>query len=111
MPEGMCLYVANNSTDPAEPLLVYLPYRSRADQYSGDRRQPITHRTGFRELTSVRVSLKKTASYSKPLSDIEALCGIHLIRGDEHLIELGFDGETKGESADFCPLLPLIMRW
>ena len=31
--------------------------------------------------------------------------------GGEHLMEVGFDGERSGLSADLRPLLPLLLRW
>jgi len=31
--------------------------------------------------------------------------------GSEYLVELGFDGESQGQEADFWPLLPLVFRW
>jgi hypothetical protein len=37
--------------------------------------------------------------------------GIAFQVGDEHLMEIGFDGERSGFSADLRPLLPLLLFW
>jgi hypothetical protein len=111
MPEGMSLLVADNSTDTAEPMLVYLPYRWRPDQFPDGRKQPLDHRAGLGEVSAVRVTIRKAAPYSEPLSAIENYGDVFLTTGAEDVIELSFDGETRGGYADFRPDLPLIFQW
>ncbi|MBC7833642.1 MAG: hypothetical protein H7Y88_00895 [Phycisphaerales bacterium] len=44
--------------------------------------------------------------------DGRAAAGLLSLRaGPSHLLELGFDHETRGRGADLRPELPLVLRW
>ena len=111
MPSGTCMYVADNSTISGEPMLVYFSYHRRPDQYPEERRQPLAHRAGLREITAVRLTVKIERPYSTALGEVEKLNRFSISSGPDHLIELGFDGELQGERADFRPELPLVFTW
>ena len=36
---------------------------------------------------------------------------MELASADAYLLELGFDGERSGRSADLRPELPLVLQW
>jgi hypothetical protein len=107
----MSLYVASNSHMIAEPLLFYVPVRMRPDEYPEDRRQPLEHKAGFEEITSIRVSITKTGAYSTALRKVDKAGWLSVISGEEHLMNIGFDGEKQGKQFDFRPELPLIFNW
>ena len=74
------------------------------------RRRALNHRDGHHQLTAVTV-------YS-PASEISvgvrALCGLGILTLNpavEHHLELEWDGVKRGESHDFRPALPLVLRW
>ena len=111
LPENMSLYIAANSHLIDEPLLVYVPFRIRPDEYPENSRQPLEHRVGFQEITSIRITVTKVEPYSAALNEINKLGWVSVISGKEHLLELGFDGERQGKHADFRPELPLLFNW
>lgn len=43
--------------------------------------------------------------------EIARLGLLSFIETDERLLELGFDGEVQGQSEDFRPALPLVIKW
>ncbi len=50
----------------------------------------------------------------KPLAAGEALCAPtspNMAVEFDDLVELGFDGESQGQRADFRPMLPLLFHW
>jgi hypothetical protein len=96
----------------SEPFLGFLKFARRPDSYESSMRQPLEHAAGFRTITRARVSSPRNAAGSLALSHIEQDCPcLSFGRGDEELLEVGFDDETQTQSADFRPALPLIMRW
>jgi hypothetical protein len=36
---------------------------------------------------------------------------VHFLDGQEYLVQVGFDGESKDQQADFRRSLPLISNW
>jgi hypothetical protein len=68
------------------------------------------HLIGFREITRVNVRGPHPPS---PVAEEAATrtAGLHFQGGEVHLLEIGFDGEQAGGSADLRPLLPLVLRW
>lgn len=100
-------YLGTNSELIPEPLIVYLPFARRP----APSEQPLEHRTGFRELTAVRI---QGPTMEHPSAELEALARTGLVElapEEVHRMEIGFDGETQGRSTDFSPVLPLTLRW
>jgi hypothetical protein len=108
LPEPLCFHVGMDSSSPGGPLLVYLPFGRRPDSRPGP--QPVGHRIGFREITRVLV---RGPCLPSPLAEETATrtASIAFRADGEHLMEVGFDGERSGLSADLRPLLPLVLRW
>lgn len=94
----------------AEPMLFSSPFAIRPDA-SPDRREPTDHTNGLREISRVRVTLADGTALSPSLRAIEQLGVAAFVGGREPLMELSFDGATKGESADLRPELPLLLCW
>jgi hypothetical protein len=112
LPDPLAIHMANNSEVSAEPLLFYLGFGRRADPADPTRRQPRDHAAGFRAVTRLRVSGPWRGTTSPELRAAEECCpGLSFAAGSEDLMEVGFDGETQGRSADLRPALPLILRW
>jgi len=95
----------------SEPMWFFLSFGSRPDAAAKERRQPLLHQTGFREATSVRVSLPKFKQLSAPAICAAQSQSIGIAEGTVHLLEIGFDNEANGSSHDFRPILPLLFRW
>lgn len=93
----------------AKPVLFYRPLAEGLDSYIRNKRPPLEHRAGLREVTHVELILPSAETSSLELEAVADL--VQLRDGPEYLLVLGFDGEFQGREADFRPRLPLIFRW
>lgn len=109
LPEHLDVKVAQSPS--SEPMWFYLSFGSRPDSVSGDKRQPLVHDCGFKNITSVSVCAPEIESFSETAIIVNSLTEVEFLEGKEHLLSIGFDGETQGKEKDFRPLLPLIFRW
>jgi hypothetical protein len=107
---GMEIPVAR-ATAAAEPMLFAISSGGRPDAVPPDRREPIDHVIGVREITAVRVTLAGSRALTPTLQAVERLGIATFVRGTEHLMELSFDDASRGMSADFRPELPLVLYW
>lgn len=94
-----------------EPMWFFLSFAARPDKAPGERRQPLEHPKGFNEITSLHVKIPSTEKLSKPAFCAAAVNGVEIAKGDEHLLQIGFDNEFSGQLHDFRPVLPLVFRW
>jgi hypothetical protein len=112
LPDPLAIWMGANSEVVAEPLLFALAFGHRPDSGERSRRQPLEHPVGFRSITRVRFSSPRGGAISPELRAVEQECPwLSFESGGEDLVELGFDEEAGGQSADFRPALPLIVRW
>jgi hypothetical protein len=111
LPEPLKLDVAENSVDTTEPLLFHMSFGNRADSYPAERRQPLEHPAGFKEITAVRITLPDAQGSSKALQATERIGLAAFISGQSHLVEVVFDHEKQGKFKDFRPELPMRFRW
>lgn len=107
-PAAMPDLVLNVAADtvPDTPMWLWMASGRRPDQAPPDRRQPLDHSAGFREITGV--SLFGPVA---PSPEMNTLAGIQLRQSAEHLIQLEFDGATGQKHIDFRPHLPLQFIW
>src|SRR5215471_16231154 len=73
LPEPLKLDVAENSAETTEPLLFYMSFGRRSDDYPAEGRQPLEHEAGFKEITGVRITLPGGQSSSNALQAIERI--------------------------------------
>lgn len=111
LPEPLKLDVAENSAETTEPLLFYMSFGRRSDDFPAERRQPLEHAAGFKEITGVRITLPGGRSSSKALQATERIGLASLGSGPSHLAEVTFDANKQGRLEDFRPELPLLFRW
>jgi hypothetical protein len=112
LPAPLAIEMANNSDNAAGPLLFYLPFGRRPDPNDVSRRQPREHRAGLRSITRVRVGLAEQTTLSPEYRAASDQCpGLEFHASDAAILEIGFDGETAGQTADFRPGLPLVLHW
>ncbi|HYW48933.1 MAG TPA: hypothetical protein VE959_39080 [Bryobacteraceae bacterium] len=93
-----------------EPMWCYLEAGRIPAEAPPDRRQPIDHPSGLREITGVRIVCPVLPETSLTLAMTRAGV-ITSNTGPEHLLELLFDGAHQGNALDFRPDLPLVFRW
>ena len=94
----------------AEPMWCYNEVGRRPDEAPPERRQPLDHPAGLREVTGVRLHCPRLDG--AVVTPAMARAGvISLEAGFEHVLELEFDGNQHGNRTDFGPDLPLVFRW
>jgi hypothetical protein len=111
LPESWSFHAGTNAGVLNEPVLFYLPFSRRPDSRSAPTKQVVEHAAGLRELTRVELISPNADSLSPAF---EALLSTGVVRrrvGARQIIELGFDGESKGRVKDFLPRLPIVFRW
>jgi Glyoxalase-like domain len=101
--------IGTNSDWLAEPMLFFIESASRPDSWP--RETPLNHRLGVREITRL--------SWTRPTDDpltpelqavVDAGC-LSVELGSAHALEICFDREAMGQSANLRPRLPLTLRW
>jgi hypothetical protein len=107
MPPDLAIEIATG-TPLGEPELFYIPFAGRPDAIG---REPITHATGLREISGVRISLAPPGASSRAAHQTEAAGVVSFVTEAEYVMTLGFDGEGAGKAADLRPELPLVLRW
>jgi hypothetical protein len=108
LPEPLFMHMGACSATAEGPALVHLPFSHRPD--SRPERHPLEHALGVREITRAVVRGPHPPSPAAEEAARRA-AGLRFQPGAEHLLEVGFDGERAGRSADLRPLLPLLLRW
>jgi hypothetical protein len=98
LPAPLCIHIAANSTTPQGPLLFCLPWCRRPGP------QALGHAAGLREITRVIV---RGPCPPPPVP----VATIAFEAADGYRLEVGFDGERAGRSADLPPLIPVVFRW
>ena len=111
LPEPLKLDVAENSAETTEPLLFYMSFGRRSEDYSRERRQPLEHAAGFKEIRGVKITLLGGRPSSNALQAIERIGLASFRSGPLHLAEVTFDAHKQGRVKDFRPELPLLFRW
>ena len=107
LPSPLCIHIEANSSSVERPSLFYLSFGRWPDSRPAPDRQPMRHPVGFQEITR---GLVRGPHLSQ--ADGTGFAGaIAFQTGEEHLMEVGFDGEQAGLRADLRPLLPLVFHW
>ncbi|HEV2863914.1 MAG TPA: VOC family protein [Pyrinomonadaceae bacterium] len=110
LPDPLQIDVADTADHPAEPLLFHTSFGVRPDAYPSERRQPLEHPAGLKEITEIKISLPER-TVSKALRAIEEVGLVKLATAKAHLLEVTFDRGARGRAADFRPGLPLFFQW
>jgi len=94
-----------------EPLTFISPTSQAPVTWPPERQPPLDHRGGHHRLTAVMVCRPEGQEISEGLKELCKLGALALKPSAEHRIELEWDGARRGESHDFRPALPLVLRW
>lgn len=111
-PAGMpdlALHIAEG-TGLEEPMWCYMEGGRMPAEAPPDRRQPLEHPCGLRDITGVGI----VSPWLNPTSVTLAMAQAGVINwcpGLEHVLELQFDGSRQAKHMDFRPDLPLVFRW
>jgi hypothetical protein len=110
LPRDLEISVASNMVS-AEPLVFVIPFGGRQDSLPPEQRQPLDHAIGFREITSVRITVPDGRTLSDAVRELHESGLIAFRGGDDHLAEIEFDKGQAGQVIDMRPGLPLQLRW
>ncbi len=108
LPDGFSFLVGNNSEILNEPMIFKMPNCGRP---TPKKNPPLQNLSGFNNVSSLCVRMPQTSSQSLIIRSIGNLEIISFKESENHVMEIGFDGETSGKSKDFLPELPLILKW
>lgn len=111
LPEQWQIDVAKNDNFISEPMVFHISFGQRPERYPPDRRQPLNHPLGVREITGVRITLPGKGSFSPALQALEQANLVSFMPDEVHSMEIEFDGRQRGNTADIQPDLPLLVRW
>ncbi|AFY96352.1 VOC family protein [Chamaesiphon minutus] len=111
LPTTVAIAVGTNSENLTEPMLFQISFGQRPDGYIAQKAQPLNHPLGIREITRVELVTPYADRLSPELQTLVETDRIELRSGTEYIIELGFDGEGKGQQLDLRSELPLILSW
>ncbi|GAB3716278.1 VOC family protein [Spirosoma flavus] len=113
LPEGQFANIASNEDFPAEPMLFEMPFFGLAPHdYPVEKQQPLTHATGFQQLTKVSLTLPSPNNdFSVALRKVLQEGTIQVSVGETYSATLEFDDGRQGELKDFNPLIPLRITW
>ena len=95
---------------PKEPMWCYMETARPPADAPPERRQPLEHPSGLREITGVRI----VSPWLEETTITHAMTRAGVISSKtarEHLLELQFDGGLHGKRMDFRPDLPLVFTW
>ena len=87
-------------------MMFYLPLDLRSGK-----RATTAHRAGLREVTRVELFSPHANKLSPEMAAVTDAGLVKWRAGPDCLVELGFNGESQGQQADFRPSLPLVFRW
>lgn len=110
LPPGSHIEIAAETAG-SEPLVFATPFAGRPGSYPPERRQPLEHPAGLREITSLKLTLPAVENISEALRRLARSGIVEFETGDEHLAEVESDRRARGLSACFPPELPLRLRW
>ena len=93
-----------------EPMWCYMESGRKPADASPERRQPLEHEAGFREVTGVGLACPALPDDSVTAAMARGgVIGLSTAAG--HLLEMHFDRALTGKLEDFRPDLPLVLRW
>lgn len=106
LPSGIGLPIVTPQRMPNEPLIFLIPDNSPTRLASA-----MEHRGKRRTITGVTLSGPNVSPNPFRALEPQNLAQFVLTTGAEHLLELEWDNRSAGQSWDFRPTLPLVVRW
>jgi len=101
LPPPLAIDIADDGGGVMEPMLFHLGFGKRPDASIATPRN----------LDAVRLTMPNAAGASAQLASFCDALGVSLVPGPAFKLELTFDAEAAGVSADLEPELPLVLRW
>jgi hypothetical protein len=110
LPENTSFSIAANSENLSEPL-IFLSRVSRKISTSPLKRGLLVNKSGFDEITKLRLTLVGEKIFSAELRKLAELGLVELKRGDRYHLEIEFNQAQSGQIQLFDSTLPISFRW
>lgn len=111
LPADLSIPVATNAGVLHEPFIFAISFGGRPDAAPPERRQPINHPAGLRELTKVTLSLPPFGAFTPALCYLIDSGIVDIQPAAKPALALEFDHAAARRSASFAPRLPLTFHW
>ncbi|MEH2079204.1 MAG: VOC family protein [Nostoc sp.] len=108
---GASILIATNSDNLSEPLIFISPTTKKPRNLSLERRPPLVHQVGFKEITAVQVTLPGVQKFSAEVRMLIELELVQFSHGNFYQLEIEFDNVKEGNSQSFGSQLPIVIRW
>lgn len=74
--------------------------------------QRLQHAAGLETITQVQLRTPHAGSAWQSLGHLERECAwLTVVTAENHGLEVEFDNQRAGQTADFRPTLPVVLRW
>jgi hypothetical protein len=107
-------FSAENLASVAEPICFAIPHHLALTTWlnrSCERhRQLISHPLGVKQLTGVKIAVNSNEELTNAVSLLERHGVVAIERGPYPLLELTFDGGSRGKVLDARPILPMLLK-
>ncbi|WP_420064965.1 hypothetical protein [Pectobacterium colocasium] len=107
LPDGYSIQVG--IATPNEPLWFFLDFSGRPDQVEEEKRQPLNHPCGIRELTGIQLSIPTVNPLSLSADAMKKIEGVEINQGEVHNIILTFDYGKQNKKIICYPETPLTI--
>ncbi|WP_136165035.1 VOC family protein [Brenneria corticis] len=107
LPDGYSIEVG--IATPNEPLWFFLDFSGRPDHVAEEKRQPLIHPCGIRELTCIQLTIPEEGSLSLSARAVKKIDGVEIIQSKEHNLVLTFDYARQEKKLSLMPALPLTI--
>src|SRR5262249_130281 len=91
LPDGLSILVGKNAGRLDEPMLFCMPFGRRPDSILQDNRELLTHKSGAREISELRLWLPSVDERSEVLSDALSARLLSVKSGPQFALEIVFD--------------------
>ncbi|WP_375475054.1 VOC family protein [uncultured Nostoc sp.] len=108
---GASIPIATNSDNLLEPLIFISLATQKPRNLPLERRPPLVHQVGFKEITALQVTLPGVQNFSAEVRTLIELGLVQFSQGNFYQLEIEFDNAKEGSSQDFGSQLPILIRW
>jgi hypothetical protein len=112
VPRGQYACIAPNDAFPWEPMLFEFPFHQiKPLDYPWERKQPLIHPKGFKQITRAEFTLPTSLSLSDSLKKVISHSSIQIVEGHSYHVNIEFDYGVEGARENFLDALPLTFNW
>ncbi|MEH2067287.1 MAG: VOC family protein [Nostoc sp.] len=103
--------IASNSDNLSEPLIFISPTTKKPTDYALERRLPLVHQVGLKEITALQVILPGVQNFSAEVKTLIELGLVQFSQGNFYQLQIEFNNAKENNSRDFSPEIPILIKW